>query len=73
MAKLTLEQRIEILDKSLAASQSGNDAEALRIGQQKPLTPWIAKAVKEIFGVEYLRGWDLSDAEAEYGQNWLSE
>ncbi len=35
------------------------------------MVPWVAKGIKEIFGAEYLKGWDLSEAEAEYGKGWL--
>jgi hypothetical protein len=73
MGKLTLEQEREILDKALAAKKAGNNEEDLRITQQMPLVPWIAKGIKEIFGAEYLKGWDLSEAEAEFGQDWLSK
>lgn len=70
--QLTHEQRLDILTRSLDASARGDDAESLRIAQQKPITPWVAKGIKEIFGAEYLEGWDLSEAEAAYGKDWLN-
>jgi len=71
MSQLTHEERLDLLTKSLEASARGDDDEALKITQQQPLTPWIAKGIKDIFGAEYLNGWDLSAAEAEYGQDWI--
>lgn len=72
MSQLTHEQRLDILSQSLAASACGDDERALKIAQQEPIVPWVAKGIKEIFGAEYLAGWDLSEAEAEYGKDWLS-
>jgi hypothetical protein len=39
-----------------------------------PLPPYIAKVIKEKVGADFLvnSGWNLSEAEAEFGQNWLS-
>jgi len=37
-----------------------------------PVPPYIAKVIKEKAGVEYLTGWNLSEAEAEFGLGWLS-
>lgn len=73
MSQLSYEKRMDILTRSLEASARGDEDEALRISQEKPLTPWIAKATREIFGAEYLKGWDLSEAEAEYGKDWLNK
>lgn len=72
MSQLTHEQRMELVYKSIDAAARGDKKEAVRLAKQKPLTPWIAKGVKEIFGAEYLAGWDLSEAEAEYGKDWLN-
>lgn len=72
MSQLTHEERFDILSKSLAASARGDHEEARKIAQQEPMVPWLAKAVKEIFGPEHLKGWDLSEAEAEYGKDWLN-
>ncbi len=73
MSQLSHAERLDLLARSLEASARGDDAESLRIAQEKPITPWVAKGIKEIFGVEYLAGWDLSQAEAEYGQDWLNQ
>lgn len=73
MSQLTHEERLQNLTDYLEASKSGDYEKAHRIAQQKPLTPWIAKGIKEVFGTEYLEGWDLSEAEAEYGKDWLNK
>lgn len=71
MSQLTHEERLDIITRSRLAEEKGNEAEAQRIMQQIPMAPWLAKGVKEVFGAEYLEGWDLSKAEAEYGKDWL--
>lgn len=75
MLHLTHEERLTIIESSLAAAEAGNDEESQRIIQQLPLAPHIAKAAKDVMGVEYLlnSGFDLSRAEAEYGKNWLNQ
>ncbi len=71
MSQFTHEERLELVSQSLAAASRGDYEESLRITRQRPLTPWIAKGIKEVFGAEYLEGWDLSAAEGEYGKDWL--
>ncbi len=70
--QLTHEEKLNNLSRSIAASARGDDVEARKIAQQEPMAPWLAKAVKEIFGPEHLKGWDLSEAEGEYGKDWLN-
>ncbi|SHN72788.1 hypothetical protein [Desulfovibrio litoralis] len=75
MSNLTREERFEIIEKSMAASKAGNDDEAMRIAKQLPIAPWLAKAGKEVWGKDFLleNGYNLSEAEAEYGKDWLSQ
>jgi hypothetical protein len=39
------------------------------------MPPYLAKIYKEKVGVEHLinSGWNLSEAEAEFGRDWLSK
>jgi hypothetical protein len=43
--------------------------------KQIPLQPYLAKFAKEHFGAEFLikEGWNLSEADAEYGPGWLTK
>lgn len=74
MQQFTHEERLNIIHDYNAASQAGKDDDALKIIQQLPIAPHIARAVKEVMGTEYLlnSGFDLSEAEAKYGKNWLN-
>lgn len=73
MSQLTHEEKMDIITQSLEAAKVGNYEEEERLIKLMPMAPWLAKATKEIFGTEYLAGWDLSAAEAEYGKDWLNQ
>lgn len=75
MLHFTHEERLDIIGRSLVAAEEGKDEESQKIIQQIPLAPHIAKAAKDVMGVEYLinSGFDLSRAEAKYGKNWLNQ
>jgi hypothetical protein len=74
VAKLTLEQKAEIIEKPLEADARGDYDEGSRLLRQLPIAPWLAKAGKEVWGKEFLleNEYDLSEAEAAYGKDWLS-
>ena len=75
MSALTNEQRFEIIQQYLAALDSGDDEEATRLHQLLPMAPQVAKVAKQVLGSQFLKESDfnLSDAEAEYGPNWLDQ
>jgi len=66
-AKLAVIMRVIDLDKA------GKKDEAMALHKSMPLTPHIAKSMKDLFGAESVKtsGWNLSEAYAEYGQDWL--
>lgn len=68
-------EQLNLINQYLAAAMAGKNDEALKIIQQLPMPPQVAKATKEVFGVEYLMtsGFDLSAAEAAYGKYWLGQ
>jgi hypothetical protein len=71
---MTLEEESTIALKAFALKKQGKLEEYERIGKQIPLQPYLAKFVKEHLGDDFLinLGWNLSEAEAEYGSDWLS-
>lgn len=74
MRELTREEKIAIIQASNDAFERGDLRESGRLIKENfPLAPYIAMALKEECGREYLlrSGWDLSQAEAQYGQGWL--
>jgi hypothetical protein len=39
-----------------------------------PIPPFLAKVLKEKVGADIIKigGWDLSEVEAEFGQDWIN-
>ena len=73
MPQLSHEERLKILTDYSKAYQDGRYEDAAAIVKKMPLPAPVAKAAKETFGADVLLtgGYDLSEAEAEYGKNWL--
>jgi hypothetical protein len=74
MPQMTLEVKFAIRRHSLELEKQGKIEESLRVHKQIPLAPYLAKFAKEKMGVDFLinEGWNLSEAEEEYGPDWLS-
>jgi hypothetical protein len=70
---MTFREELAIRVQTVELEKQGKKEEAMRLSKTIPLPPWMAKFLKEKVGVDYLRqsGWNLSEAEAEYGQGWL--
>ncbi|GHT52348.1 hypothetical protein AGMMS49982_12310 [Bacteroidia bacterium] len=70
---MTLKEKMAIGMRSFALEDAGHLEEAERVWKQIPLVPHVAKWCKEMLGVEALlqMGYDLSEAEEEYGKDWL--
>jgi len=71
MAQMSHAEQMDIITKALAAAQDGDYEKEVSLARKFPLSPHLAKAARDIFGVKYLEGWDLSEAEATYGKDWL--
>jgi hypothetical protein len=70
---MSLDERSAINRKSRELREAGKFEEAMALSKTRPLSPYLAKIAKEKVGVEYLRnsGWNLAEAEAEFGPGWL--
>ena len=71
---MTLDEKLAISMKACALRQSGDREGFQRVIKTAPMPPYLAKIYKETVGVEQLikSGWNLSEAEAEFGSDWLS-
>jgi hypothetical protein len=71
---MTLKEKLAIDMKAIEMARQGNHEEFMRIEKTIPLAPYMAKWVKDHLGAKALieSGWNLSEAEAEYGPGWLS-
>jgi hypothetical protein len=72
---MTLQEKAAISLKALELKKQGKLEEAQRVQRQIPLPPYLAKFAKEHIGVDFLikGGWNLSEVEAEYGPQWLTQ
>jgi hypothetical protein len=73
---MTLEEKTVVLNAIRMAEDAGDDEEDGRLMRQVlPLAPHLAMAAKEMYGKQYLldRGYNLSEADAEYGDGWLDK
>jgi hypothetical protein len=71
---MTLDEKLAIGVRSVKLKEAGLLEEADRVWKQIPLAPYLAKWCKDMMGPEFLieAGYNLSEAEVEYGKDWLS-
>ena len=71
---MTEHEKAAIVMKSIEMEDAGQVEEAKALRRTIPLSPYLAKFTKEKLGVEFLLAldWNLAEAEAEYGQDWLN-
>jgi len=72
---MTLDEKLATLVKAIALKKAGDRDGYDRLTKSVPMPPYLAKIMKEKMGVDFLinGGWNLSEAEAEFGQGWLSK
>ena len=72
---MTLDEKLTISNKAIALKNSGDLDGYNRLMKTVPMPPYLAKVAKEKIGVDFLinGGWNLSEAEAKFGQDWLNK
>jgi hypothetical protein len=72
---MTTEEKLDVLMKANEYLKAGNKTEAVRITLELPMPPYLAKFAKEFIGADFLikGGYNLSEAEAEFGPDWLAK
>jgi len=84
MQGLNLNDFIRILNSVTILAISNRACSLLDAGDREgynrlmnliPMPPYLAKVAKERIGIDYLidGGWNLSEAEAEFGVDWLNK
>ena len=70
---MTIDEKLVVLNKAIALKNSGDNEGYDRLTKSVPLPSYLAKILKEKMGADYLinGGWNLVEAEAEFGSNWL--
>jgi hypothetical protein len=71
---MSLHDKLAIGVKAIELKNQGKFEEAMRIEKSIPLPPYLAKWAKKRLGADFLinQGYNLSEAEAEYGSDWLT-
>jgi hypothetical protein len=71
---MTLDEKLTIGCKAVELSKAGDEEGYIRLIRKIPMPPYLAKLMKEKMGTDFLLngGYNLSEAEAEFGRNWLS-
>ena len=71
---MTLDEKLSISNRAFSMIEAGNEEEGRRLLRTAPMPPYLAKVMKETMGADFLikAGYNLSEAEAEFGPNWLS-
>jgi hypothetical protein len=72
---MTLHEKLQIGVKAIELEKQGKLEEAKKLKRQIPMPPYLAKFAKEHLGPDFLikYGWNLSEADAEYGHGWLTQ
>ena len=72
---MTLDEKFAIGKKAFELQDAGDEEGYMRLMKTVPIPSYIAKVIKEKVGADFLikEGWNLAEAEAEFGHNWLSQ
>jgi hypothetical protein len=72
---MTLHEKLEIGAKCRELEKQGKFDEAQKLEKSIPLAPYLAKVAKEKIGADFLinQGFNLSEAETEFGKDWLTK
>jgi hypothetical protein len=71
---MTEDEKVAIAMEAEKFWEQGRIDEARALEKSMPLPAYLAKMLKEKVGVDFLvqGGWNLAEAEAEYGQGWIN-
>ena len=72
---MTFDEKLAISNKACALLNAGDKEGYSRLMRTIPMPPYLAKIYKEKVGAKPLvkSGWNLTEAEAAFGSNWLNE
>jgi len=72
---MTLDEKLAISCRAAELRKAGDEKGATRLLRTAPMPPYLAKVMKEKMGADFLinGGWNLSEAEAEFGPGWLGK
>jgi len=72
---MTFDEKLALSNKACLLLRAGDREGYSRLTRSIPMPPYLAKVAKEKIGVDFLidGGWNLSEAEAEFGSDWLTK
>ena len=72
---MTLDEKLAISNRACALWNIGDKEGYSRLTRTIPMPPYLAKIAKEKIGADFLinGGWNLSEAEVEFGSDWLNK
>ena len=72
---MSISEKLDIAVAAIELKKAGDFEGADRLLKTAPLPPHLAKVMKEREGLDFLlnSGWNLSEAEAEFGSEWLKK
>ena len=72
---MTDEEKVDIAYQATMLKQAGDEEGYRHLLRTIPMPPYLAKVMKEKVGADFLinSGYNLSEAEAEFGSGWLSK
>ncbi|MDR0307211.1 MAG: hypothetical protein LBI42_10290 [Chitinispirillales bacterium] len=72
---MSLDEKLDIGLRAFELLDAGDEDGYMRLSKTIPLPPYLAMSAKRTMGVDFLinGGWNLSEAEAEFGADWLNK
>ena len=72
---MTLDEKLDISRRAFELLDAGDREGYSRVIRTAPIPPYLAKMFKEKVGADFLidNGYNLSEAEAEFGKDWLAQ
>ncbi|MCL2600498.1 MAG: hypothetical protein FWD88_04890 [Treponema sp.] len=72
---MTIDEKLAISNKAFELLEAGDEEGYTRLIRSAPMPSYLAKVMKDKMGADFLirGGWNLSEAEADFGQDWLSK
>ena len=71
---MSIDEKLAISNRAFKMINEGEEEAGRRLLRTAPMPPYLAKIMKEKMGANFLinGGYNLSEAEEEFGSNWLS-
>jgi len=71
---MTIDEKLATSNRAFELLEAGDKEGYTRLIRSAPIPPYLAAVMKEHMGADFLinGGWNLFEAEAEFGPDWLS-